>query len=74
MAGKHFPIKIGKQIGKIGSKKGPEYGISLNSGGIPPEYSTKEAALAALDEVGRGGWRSHPSKLHWRGSAHFILV
>ena len=41
MAGKHFPIGIGKQIGKIGSKKGPESGIRRNSGGIPPEFTTK---------------------------------
>ena len=53
---------------------GPESGISRNSGGIPPEYSTKEAALAALDEVGRGGRRLRPPKLHWRGGGHFILV
>jgi hypothetical protein len=31
MAGTHFLIGIGNQIGKIGSKKGPEFGI-------PPEF------------------------------------
>ena len=31
MAGKHFPIKIGKQIGKIGSKKGPVRGPDVSS-------------------------------------------
>ncbi len=30
MAGKHFPIGIGKQIRKMGSKKGPESRIPLD--------------------------------------------
>ena len=32
---------------------GPESGISRNSGGIPPEYSTKEAALADMVHANR---------------------
>ncbi len=39
MAGTHFLIGIGNQIGKIGSKKGPESGIPAEfrriSGGFP---------------------------------------
>ena len=35
MAGKHFPIGIGKKSEKMVSKKGPESRIPRNSGGIP---------------------------------------
>ncbi len=41
MAGTHFPIGIGNQIGKIGSKKGPESGILRNSVVFRPEFPTK---------------------------------
>jgi hypothetical protein len=42
MAGKHFPIGIGKKSEKMVSKKGAESGILRNSGGIPPEFPTKQ--------------------------------
>jgi hypothetical protein len=40
----HFPIGIGNQIGKIGSKKGLESGIPQNSVEFRPEFPTKDKA------------------------------
>ncbi len=42
MAGTHIPIGIGKQIGKMGSKKGPESGIPLD---FPTKIHCREEIL-----------------------------
>jgi hypothetical protein len=44
MAGKHFPIGIGKQIGKIGPKKD----WNTESGGIPAEFPTKTCYVVSV--------------------------
>jgi hypothetical protein len=48
IAGTHFLIGIGNQIGKIGSKKGPESGIPWNSGGIPADFPTKICGMCLM--------------------------
>jgi len=48
MAGTHFLIGIGNQIGKIGSKKGPEFGI-------PPEFPEFRSDFPTKLPLWRGG-------------------
>ncbi len=42
MAGTHFLIGIGNQNGKIGSKKGPEFGIPAELPGFRSDFPTKK--------------------------------
>ncbi len=52
MAGTHFLIRIGNQIGKIGSKKGPEFGIPPEFAEFRSDFPTKvDGGVLRLDAV-----------------------
>jgi len=48
MAGTHIPIGKRKKTEEIPAKKGPEFEIRRNSGGIPADFPTKVFFVPAL--------------------------